>query len=137
MKSRTSFLRAPKPNGDYWKNFSLGRAYFVVSAMVLARDEWIGVQLVLSGDRGKIRFKELEPRKSEIEEKLGVQLEWRELPSHKESQIRHSRLGIDVKSIGKWPEICDWLIEWTEKFVSLFRPIAKDLDADSDAALAE
>jgi hypothetical protein len=137
LKSRATSLRAPKPNGDYWKNFSLGRAYFVVSAMALARDEWIGVQLVLSGDRGKIRYKELEPRKAVVEAKLGTPLEWRELPSHKESQVRLSRKEIDVKKAENWPVICDWLIEWTEKFVDVFRPIVKDLDTETDVGPSE
>lgn len=134
LQSRNCPLRVPKPNGDYWKNFSLGRSNFLVTAMVLARDEWIGVQLALYGERSKPRFKLLEDRKSEIEAALGTALEWRELPNHKESQIRLRRTGIDPKQPETWQEICDWLILWTEKFQNYFRTIVKDLDLDESTS---
>lgn len=132
IHQRASALRVPKPNADYWKNFSLGRSAFHVSAMALARDERIAVQLTLQGLRAKTRFKLLEAQKAEIEGALGRPLEWRELPAHKESQIRLSRDQIDVKQKENWKEISDWLIEWTEKFLTVFRPLIKDLDAGDD-----
>lgn len=135
-KSKSS-LRIPKPNGDYWKSFSIGRSGFAVTAMVLARDEWIGVQVTIYGERSKARFKLLEQRKAEIEAAIGVPLEWRDLPNHKESQIRWVRAGIDVKNRETWPTISDWLIQATEKVLSVFRPIIKDLDINGDEPVVE
>ncbi len=135
-KSKSS-LRAPKPNGDCWKNFSIGRSEFAVSAMVLARDEWIGVQVTIYGERSKTRFKLLEGKKAEIEAAIGEQLEWRELPNHKESQILWVHAGIDVKNRETWTTISDWLIQATEKVLSVFRPIVKDLDINGDEPVVE
>lgn len=132
IEQRKSPLRIPKPNADYWKNFSLGRSDFLVSAMALARDAWIGVQLTLYSERAKQRFKLLESRKAEIEQAIGAPLLWRELPSHKESQIRLVNEGMDLKQREKWPEIADWLIQRTERFLTVFRPIVKDLDVEGE-----
>lgn len=131
IKDRKSSLRVPKPNADYWKTYSVGRSEFVVSAMALARDEFAAVQLSLLGLRGKLRFQELLSRKGEIEAALGAVLDWRELPDRKESQIRLSRHGVDVKDPDNWQTICDWLIDWTEKFQSVFRHIVKGIDVDT------
>jgi hypothetical protein len=132
IELRKSNLRIPKPNADYWKSFSLGRSEFLLSAMALARDEWIGVQLSLIGARAKHRFKQLEARKAEIEQAIGAPVLWRELPNHKESQIRLLLENTDLKDRERWPEISSWLIEKTERFLAVFRPIVKDLDTDAD-----
>lgn len=134
---RKSLLRIPKANADYWKNFSLGRTNFLVSAMVLARDGWIAVQFVMLGDRAKHRFKLLESRKAEIEAAIGTSLEWRELPNHKESQLRLRREHIDPKQKENWPEICGWLIQWTEKFQAVFRPVVKTLDIEEGQVMSD
>jgi hypothetical protein len=135
LQTHGSSLRIPKPNGDYWKGFSLGRSDFYAFALVMARDEYIAVQLVLYGARSKHRFKLLEERQEDIHAALGTTLEWRELPNKKESQIRLSRKGIDPKSKESWPEICQWLMQWIEKFQSVFRPIVKNLDLDDTAPM--
>lgn len=125
-------IRAPRPSGDYWKTFSLGRSNFSLWAMVGARDEWIGVQVVLYGPRAKHRFRILEADKCEIERELGSAVEWRELPEYKESQIRIRKSAIDPKDVNNWPDICDWLFDWLEKFQAVFRPRIRSLDIDSD-----
>jgi hypothetical protein len=38
----------------------------------------------------------------------------------------------DLKDRERWPEISSWLIEKTERFLAVFRPIVKDLDTDAD-----
>ncbi len=135
--AKKSALRVPKPSGDYWKNFSIGRSQFSVAAMVLARDEWIGVQLTTYGEQAKQLFKLLEARKTEIEAAIGETLEWRELPTYKESQIRLVRKGINPKDRDTWPTITDWLISRTEKFLTVFRPIVKDLNVSDSIEPAD
>ncbi|MES2788959.1 MAG: DUF4268 domain-containing protein [Planctomycetota bacterium] len=127
-----SSLRIPKPNADHWKNYSIGRSEFAVAPMILARDAWIGVQLTMYGDRAKQLYASLLAQKDIIESALGEPLVWRELPSHKESQIRLVRTDLDPKDRDHWTDISDWLINRTEKFLHLFRPIVRDL-AVSDA----
>lgn len=133
IENRKSSLRVPKPNADYWKTFSLGRSEFTVTAIAQSRDGWIGIQVTLYGPQAKTGFRLLEQMKSEIESAIGATLDWRELPARKESQIRLIREGADVKQQETWPEICDWLIHWTEKFQAVFRPIVKDLDLTIEA----
>ncbi|QDT55949.1 hypothetical protein Pan44_39970 [Caulifigura coniformis] len=134
IKERKSSLRIPKPNRDYWKTYSVGRSEFIVSAQALARDEFIAVQLGLLGLRAKRRYQELMARRAEVELALGTPLDWRELPDRKESQIRLSRHGMDMKDQKNWPAMADWLIEWTEKFQSVFRRIAKEVDIEEDGS---
>jgi hypothetical protein len=100
--------------------------------MALARDEWIGVQLAVYGPRAKLRFKQLEARKAEIEQAIGAAVLWRELPNHKESQIRLVLEDMDLKNKERWPEISKWLIEKTERFLTVFKAIVKDNDTDTD-----
>ena len=128
IQKRDTQLRVPKPSGDYWKNYSVGRSEYSILAMVLARDEWIGVQLSIYGSNAKRYFRLLESKKLEIEESLQLPVEWRQLPNHVESQIRLRRESIDPKDAGNWELISNWLIDHIEKFDTLFRPIIATLD---------
>ncbi|MCA9110640.1 MAG: DUF4268 domain-containing protein [Planctomycetaceae bacterium] len=132
LQLRKSPLRSPKPSGDYWKNFSVGRSEFNIVAMVSARDEWIGVQLTLRGDNAKRHFAQLLLRKDKIEHELEAQLQWRELPDGKESQVVLVRHDIDLKNPDNRQEIADWLISNTERFVSVFRPVVQNIGVEDD-----
>lgn len=125
---KQSPLRVPKPNADYWKNYSIGRSEFAVAAMILARDAWIGIQLTMYGVQAKQLYAQLLNQKEAIEAAIGEPLIWRELPNHKESQIRLIRKDLDPKDRNRWNEICEWLASRTEKFLTVFRPIVKDLN---------
>ena len=127
ISENKSSLRIPKPNTDYWKNYSIGRSEFAVAPMILARDAWIGIQLTMYGDQAKQLYAAILAQKDMIELAIGEPLVWRELPNHKESQIRLVRKDLDPKDKARWTEICDWLISRTEKFLNVFRPIVKDL----------
>jgi hypothetical protein len=71
MEDRNSPVKVGKPSTDYWKNMSLGRGGFVLSAQNGMRDSWSSVTLWIGGPHKQAFYHLVLARKSELEQALG------------------------------------------------------------------
>lgn len=130
MEDRKSTIRIGKPSKDHWTTIALGRTNFALVIWNGMRDDRSGVQVSLTGPLAKPHFYLLRDKyKSIIEGRLGS-LEWRELPSAKESQIGIMRPG-KPSDPAMWLELDQWFGEHITRWVDVFRPIVKELDASA------
>lgn len=60
---------------------------FRLIARMETKDHPVQAELCLKGSKAKSNFKQLKQKQKAIEQELGLPLEWRLLPKHKESQI--------------------------------------------------
>ncbi|XSG77430.1 DUF4268 domain-containing protein [Herpetosiphon llansteffanensis] len=127
LRDRNSHLGAKKPHADPSTSFALGRADCTLQASLNARDNWLGVAVMLSGISAKLRFRWLRQQRVAIEQQLGVGLEWRENPLTKEYQIWLIRRNANLHDHQHWADHHVWMIDALERFYRVFTPLLKQL----------
>ena len=127
MKNNPSKLfKTQSPSYNHWMNIAIGRRAFQISLLVNTREQKATIQLYMQEDADKIFFDALLSHKDEAEAALGVKLDWRRLDGKKASSIDYSQ-SFKVTDPDKQEEIFAWYREYTEKFISFFKPIIKKL----------
>ena len=118
-----------KPQGastSHWMNIAIGRSGFQISLLVNTKEQRVTVQLYLTDDSEKKYFDALYEHKDEAETSIGVKLDWRRLDGKKASSIdlykKCSITGAEEQEV-----IFAWYKEYTEKFISFFKPLIKKL----------
>lgn len=74
-----------KPSTDHWYNVAIGMSGMSLSVSLINKESRISVELYIDDD--KQLFDSLHSRKAEIEQNLGIALEWRRLDNKKASRI--------------------------------------------------
>jgi hypothetical protein len=131
-------LRLQKPLPQHWQNFTIGKRYFHISALLNTRDNCIGVELnITDNENAKTYFKMLEADKEAIQDELGYEIDWMLLPEKITSKMRLIKEG-DPLDENTWPKHHAWMKEHLEKFHSVFQNRVRQLDAsewiEEDAA---
>lgn len=122
----TRLFKTQSPSYNHWMNIAVGRSGFQICLLVNTRDQKVTVQFYISDDENKTYFDSLFNHKDEAEAAIGRKLEWRRLEGKKLSTIDLSK-NFDLNDESKQEEIFKWYKEYTEKFISYFKPIIRDL----------
>ena len=128
LEERRSPVKSRKPQLQGWMQFGIGRFEFGLEATLLATGKRISVHLFMTGLNATAHYRLLERQREDIQRELG-DLEWRELPGKKSSQIRLSRMNTDPMKQEDWPSQLDWMVSTLEAFDRTFRPRIEVLDA--------
>ena len=129
MEDNGSPVRCQTPKPQHTTGFSIGRSYFHLVARANTRDKEIGAYLCLHGPEKRAHYQLLRERhKQQVEEQMGMELTWRELPDAKESQIV-TCLPADPTDRSDWGRQHSWLKDKVEALHRVFSPIVKELDA--------
>ncbi|MCY3743675.1 MAG: DUF4268 domain-containing protein [Candidatus Poribacteria bacterium] len=113
------------------QGFSIGRGNFGLVARQNSRDNFIAIILFMLGMDAKKHFDLLkEQQQQEIEDELGISLEWKKLPEGKQSLVLFSKRDTDPANEVDWQNQHEWLASNLEKFDEVFRPRVKALNAD-------
>lgn len=135
LEREHSFLNSQKPAPAHWTNFAIGRSYFHLVAIANTRDSFIAAYLVITGPDGKVHFRMLREQCEEDAQSIfGDSLDWREMPSAKESQV-YIRIDLDPTVRSNWDEQHRWLMEKLEELHKYFSPRIKKLDANEYMAV--
>ena len=121
LQEQKSKLRPQKPSRDHWYSFSIGTSRAHTAALIITRDNKIGVELTINSDDAKMLFNELITQKGNIEEIIGSSLDWREMPDRKASRVLLYE-AVDPYDESDWPDQFAWLKDTLEKFDRAFRP---------------
>ena len=128
--ANSSIIKPRKPRPQHWYNFAIGRSKFRLQAFANTKDKRIGFELVLTGSYAKPHYYLLVEQKDEIEAELGFPLNWRELPTKKESRVTLRKPDTDPKRKSEWPEQHKWMLENLELLYKVFSQQISELDAD-------
>jgi len=120
-------IRPQRPRPQHWLNNSIGRSGFGLNITANTRDERLGVELWIPGETAKQHFANLSARKTDIENKLGFELDWQELPDAKACRIATWYPNASIEDEGRWGEYLDWLTQRLVKMDQVLRPIVKAL----------
>lgn len=129
LEQHGSFMKAQKPSMSYWMDFAVGRTNFRLSAQVGMRDGYIGVMQVIKGPDGKAHYHLLLKERGEIEREIGEEMEWRENPNYKQSDISIYRRDVTPTDKDQWPEYFGWLQTKLEALHKVLAPRIRALNA--------
>jgi hypothetical protein len=127
LAAKAPNIRPQKPRPQHWLNNSIGRAGFGLNITANTRDERLGVELWIPGLEAKQYFASLSAQKKEIEDKLGFELDWQELPDAQACRIATWYPKASLEDESRWDEYLDWLTQRLVKMDQVLRPIVKAL----------
>ena len=128
MKQKPSdlFHTPSKGSYDHWMNIAIGKSGFNVVLLLNKKVQRATIQLWMANDAEKKQFDALLALKDQAEASIGQQLDWRRIKGKASSiDLYLNDCGITDKS--KWNGIFAWYREYTEKYVTFFKPIIKNL----------
>lgn len=107
-----------KASTDHWMDLSIGSSdCHICISQIITRNE-LNAEIYINED--KELFNRLFERKKEIENEIGFELDWRELPDKKASRIVVKK-SVDLADGTHRKEQFDWLIDVCLKMKSAFK----------------
>lgn len=99
-----------KASKDHWKNFFIsGMKDFYLVAIQQRRKNAIEMQVYFESTTDL--YHKLFAHKNEIEQELGIQYSWREMPEKKSSIISEEKKNVDLEDKENWHEQFDFIID--------------------------
>jgi hypothetical protein len=119
-QSQKTTLSLRKPSPQHWYDISSGASNWHISLTLNGPTSQMACAVYIPND--KTLFKHFQAHQVAIEEHLGGDLEWMELPGKKASRIKQSA-PMDLSEDDKWPEYFEWLLYRAESFHKAFADI--------------
>lgn len=110
-------FKVRNPSTDHWMNFSIKTSSCHISVSQIAKRNAISVEVYIPDN--KELYQHFLKHKDEIQQKTGVEYEWKELPEKKASRIIIEE-PFDLRNQGEWPKQFDWIISQMIKMKSAF-----------------
>lgn len=109
-----------KPSTDHWYSVGSGSSEFHFSFLLNTVKDIIAVECYISNN--KDLFQQFYSNKGEIENIIGIELDWRELPERKASRILIEN-KVDLRNKNEWEAQFDWMKEMGIKFYKAFKSV--------------
>lgn len=139
LSQRNGVIKPRKSFPQHWLDYSFNMGIGIIypNATINMRSSLVEVTLLISGPNRLAIFGKLQDDRAAIETALNTSLNWRELPSHRQSQITASRLNSDLTQQAQWPTFHTWHADTLEAFRKCFVPRVKSMtfsDSPSEEA---
>lgn len=112
-----------KATTDHWYDVALGTSEAHISITLVSKNNYIAIEVYINNN--KELYDSLYQMKDEIEEKLGLSLEWLRLDNKKASRILTYIDGLDFNNHDNYPQLIDETIEKVIKMQRVFAPYVK------------
>ncbi len=123
-------LRPSKISGRTWLPFAIGSSSFRLWTQVSIRNKWIGVGLTCRGESARENLCALLEQKQEIEEELGEELKWEEMPDQQASYIGVYQEA-DIRGRSSWKTQHEWLAAKVRALDEVFRARVAALSSEN------
>lgn len=124
---RSHLFNTQSPLAQHWMNIAIGRAGFNISLNVNSRENKNTIQLWINTANPKETFDKMElEHKDDSFDAISPDIEWQRLDHRKQCVISISR-SFTFTDKSTEIEQFKWFREFTEKYVSFFKPIIKNL----------
>lgn len=120
-------IRPQKPRPQHWLNNSIGRSGFGLNITANTRDERLGIELWIPGTDAKKHFINLVAQKQAIEQQLGFELDWQELPDALACRVATWYPNAPIEDANRWGEYLGWLSQRLVIMDKVLRPIVRAL----------
>ncbi|MDR0795622.1 MAG: DUF4268 domain-containing protein [Tannerella sp.] len=115
-------LQTPRP--QYWFDITLGKSYIHISNTCNTWDNIVGVRIYIGNKIAEEMYPFLYSKKTEIEEKIGIQLSWDPNPDTRDKIIALYH-KTDFNNEPKIEEALNWMVDYTIIFREIFSKIIK------------
>jgi hypothetical protein len=120
-------IRPHKPGPRHWLSSAIGRSGFGLNMMANTRTDQLGVDLWITGPGAKGHFANLLALKTDLETKLGFDLDWQELPGSEACRIATWLPDASLDAEDRWPEYFAWFAARLTCMNEVLRPAVKEL----------
>jgi len=127
LAAGSSAVKPQKPLAQHWLNNSIGRAGFNLNPTVNSRDERLGVEVYIHHPESKKMYQALLSKRAEIEQALGFELDWQELPDAHSCRIASWRTGSPIDDESQLDTYLDWYVDRLTKMNAVLKPIIQKL----------
>jgi len=127
LNKEAPYIKPQKPRPQHWLNNTIGRAGFNLNPTANYRDDKLGVEVYIHHQESKKMFQCLLEQKVGIEEKLGFELDWQELPDAHACRIASWRPDSPLENEAQWPAYLEWYVQRLVKMNAVFRPVIQNL----------
>jgi hypothetical protein len=107
-------------------SIAIGHGAVHIDLLLNKREQKATIQLYLWDDAEKKYFDALVKYKEEAEKNIGEKLNWRRLEGKKASSIDLVK-KFNLNDPAEHDKIFSWYKDYTEKFITFFKPIIKSL----------
>ena len=111
-------FRQRKASTDHWMDLSIGSSACHIAVSQIQKRNSISIEIYINED--KQLFRAFYEKKNDIENEMGMRLDWRELPNRKASRIIVEK-PMELENRDKWSEQFEWIIDVTLKMKNTFR----------------
>jgi len=115
--SRINFGGAPR--AQHWYNVSIGTSRCHLGLTINSQKKYVGCEVYIRDDPNL--YATFFENKKLIEESIGSELTWMELPNATASRIQLT-LSCDPRNKANWESYQQWLVKTVEKFSVAFSP---------------
>lgn len=123
IKQSKSFLKPRKARAQHWYDSSIGSSQAHLAFIISIRESFIRTELYINDN--KELYNQLFINKNEIENKLGFELVWQELPEAKASRVYIKKDVKDIKDKKEMENAYAWYKEIGEKMAKVFQDYIK------------
>jgi hypothetical protein len=127
MAMDASQIKTQKPFPRHWLNAPIGRAGFGLNLTASHRDDRLGVEVYIEHAESKKMFQALRAQHANIEQALGFELDWQELPHAHACRIATWRQDSPIEDEDQWSAYLDWFVQRIVKMNAVFRPLLSSL----------
>ena len=117
-KNFSNHFNKRKPNTDHWMTFSIGSSVCNIIISQVRKFNNVLVEWYITND--KDLYHKLFKYKDQIEQELGFNLEWNELPDKKASRILISK-NADFSDNDSWPSQFEWMMQTAIKMKKVIK----------------
>ena len=128
LHDKAPAIKPAPPRPQHWLSSSIGRSGFTLSTTINTKEDRLGVEIYITGESSKENYSALLKSKEYIEQKLGFQLDWQELPDANACRIATWLLDAPLDNEKHWPKYMKWVTDRMTKMDEVLRPIIKSLD---------
>jgi len=128
MATAAPQIKPQKPRPQHWLNNSIGRAGFALNPTASHRDDRLGVEVYIHHAESKKMYQALLAQCTSIEQALGFELDWQELPDAHACRIATWRQDSPIEDEAQWGAYLDWFVQRIVKMNAVFRPLIQGLD---------
>jgi hypothetical protein len=127
MATAAPQIKPQKPQPQHWLNISIGRAGFGLNPTASHRDDRLGVEVYIHHAESKKMYQALLAQRTSIEQALGFELDWQELPDAHACRIATWRQDSPIEEETQWGAYLDWFVQRIVKMNAVFRPVIQGL----------
>lgn len=120
LAGHKSPFKVRKARPQHWYDLSIGTSQAYISLVISLKDNFVRSELYIPDNKGL--FASLYAKKVEIEQKLGFEVDWQELPSSKASRISLKQDGVDLRDPSSVGPTYKWLLDNGSKMATVFKP---------------